>query len=402
LIEVIVSVLVIGIAFVPLMAGLNAALKTNKKTENELYAESVASNVVEICKTYGEYGFENTLTNAKINSLLTGAGAGIEISPIATDKLGIGFDAGFLISGISSGTEKSYKAKVEFSSISGAQNDFSGHKPLSGFLNAVILSVPAYQEEIVSHYSDITDRDETAKADLWTNASSWLRRDITVNINPVPEDTSKYTISIDVKYSISDETFFRVKSGTSANAKILEKEIIDNKKYALPLNPIVLSYRVPFSGSVSSDNLVINKTVSGNLKFNLLCGDKNSFYHLNVSGSGETTQASAGSGDFYQIDICVEDDADSSWILGRDQCDGPFSFSADSAGQSIMKDIKISIYDSLNDPFSGDPTVVKTTTMIEYEAVAVSGASTSGSGTPTGGSGGSGSGTPTGGSGGSL
>lgn len=95
----------------------------------------------------------------------------------------------------------------------------------------------------------------------------------------------------------------------------------------------------------------------------------------------------------------MEDEADSSWISSPIKCDGPFSFSADSAGQSIMKDIKISIYDSMNDPFSGNPTVVKTTTMIEYEAVAVSGESTSGSGTPTGGSG---SGTPTGGSGGSI
>ena len=59
LIEVIVCVLIIGIAFVPLMVGLNASLRINKDTENKLYAENVASNIVEICKTFGKSRCKN-------------------------------------------------------------------------------------------------------------------------------------------------------------------------------------------------------------------------------------------------------------------------------------------------------------------------------------------------------
>ena len=75
LIEIIVSVLIVGIAFVPLMMGLTSALTTNKMTENQLYAENVASNVVEICKTYGA------------NGLMKLAGSGESISGAGTYKI---------------------------------------------------------------------------------------------------------------------------------------------------------------------------------------------------------------------------------------------------------------------------------------------------------------------------
>lgn len=378
LIEVIVSVLVIAIAFVPLMAGLNAALRTNKKTENELYAESVATNVVEICKTYGETGL-NTITSTKLNSLLTGASAGgVSISTIASDKLDSGVEAGFLIKGITSGTEKEYKAKVEITSISGEQNDFSGYKPLSGFKNAIIVSIPDYETQVKPFFESITARNSDSISALWTNLS-WLQRDIVLNINQVPDDAGKYTVTVKVTFSICDEGTFQLKSGTTS--KTLTITIDDGKKYAVPLNPIVLSYRVPFGGSIGQDNLLINKTVSGDIKVNLLCANKNSYYTLATSASGEVIKTDATSGDNYQIDICVDDITSASWLTSHTNCDGLFEFGADSTGQSMMKDIKVSVYDSLNDPFSGDPAVVKTSTFIEYETIAASGESTSGSST---------------------
>ena len=380
LIEVIVSVLVIAIAFVPLMAGLNAALRTNKKTENELYAESVASNVVEICKTYGEAGL-GTITSTKLNSLLTGSGSGgVSIEAIASDKLDSGVEAGFLIKGVTSGTEKEYKAKVEITSISGEQNDFTGYKPLSGFMNAVILSVPDFQSDIVTTFEAITGRNSENIGALWTDLK-WLQRDINVNINPVSEDPTKYTVTMEVVFSICDEGYFQVKDGYTGS-KTLTMEINDNKKYNLPLNPIVLSFKAPFGGHIGSDNLIINKFVNGDIRFNLLCASKDEYYHLNAaaSASGEISKTVGVEGDYYQIDICTNDESASGW-LNIQRCDGPFEFAADSTGQSMMKDIKISIYDSDNDAFTGTPTVVKTSTMIEYEAISASGSSTSGSST---------------------
>ena len=53
LVEIIVSVLIIGIVFVPLMLSLTNALKTNAKAESSSYAESVATNSLETVKTLG-------------------------------------------------------------------------------------------------------------------------------------------------------------------------------------------------------------------------------------------------------------------------------------------------------------------------------------------------------------
>ena len=68
LIEVIVSVLIVAIAFVPLLIGLHAALRVNGRAEVELYAENVATNLVEITKTYGTDGMKALAEAQGLNS----------------------------------------------------------------------------------------------------------------------------------------------------------------------------------------------------------------------------------------------------------------------------------------------------------------------------------------------
>ena len=118
LVEVIVSVLIVGIAFIPLMMGLNAAMNTNKQTENKLFAEAACDNVVEVCKTYGSSG---------LIGLAGGSGEGVpSFSGEAIKKLsdvfsgwdvtyssGVGGVTNFTVTGITEG-DRGYTALVEF------------------------------------------------------------------------------------------------------------------------------------------------------------------------------------------------------------------------------------------------------------------------------------------------
>ena len=140
LIEIIVSVLIVGIVFVPLMMGLTSSLTANRRNENELYAENVASNVVEICKTYGsqkmgEADIEKFYTGASLQDVSGGAGTKFEINNIVA------------------GTGNEYHAVIEFSSDSvdsrhpsftydtpGKQNDFTDFPTVSSVSNAWVLS----------------------------------------------------------------------------------------------------------------------------------------------------------------------------------------------------------------------------------------------------------------------
>lgn len=53
LIEIIVSVLIVGIVFVPLLTGIGVAVKINRKAENKLCAENAATNIMETTKALG-------------------------------------------------------------------------------------------------------------------------------------------------------------------------------------------------------------------------------------------------------------------------------------------------------------------------------------------------------------
>lgn len=205
LIEVIVCVLIIGIAFVPLMVGLNTSLRINKNTENKLYAENVASNIVEICKTYGKQGLEelkglNSDTTKGIKAFL--AGDSVTLSQDPTDEMV------FYVSNISSGMEeKNYYAEIKFddSAYSTTQNDFSAYQSISGLTDAVVISFdPDNLESVVHKFYEIAQETgtEAAEADMIAEAASWLKRQITVEVKPViVDDKTRYVVDAKIEYS---------------------------------------------------------------------------------------------------------------------------------------------------------------------------------------------------------
>jgi len=76
LIEIVVSVLIIGIAFVPLLMGMTNALKANTRAEQMLHAETVASNCIEVAKTFGVKDFEKVTADASILAADSVSGSG--------------------------------------------------------------------------------------------------------------------------------------------------------------------------------------------------------------------------------------------------------------------------------------------------------------------------------------
>ena len=205
LIEVIVCVLIIGIAFVPLMVGLNASLRINKDTENKLYAENVASNIVEICKTFGKQGLEelkglNSDTTKGIKAFL--AGDSVTLSQDATDE------TVFYVSNISSGMEKkNYYAEIKFdeSAYSTTQNDFSAYQSISGLTDAVVISFnPDNLESVVHKFFEIAEETgtEATEADMVAEAASWLKRQIIVEVKPIiVDEKTRYVVDAKIEYS---------------------------------------------------------------------------------------------------------------------------------------------------------------------------------------------------------
>lgn len=111
LVEIIVSVLIVGIVFVPLLMGLTTALKANAKSEEILRAETVAANCVEAAKTYGVSGFAAIPTGALAATRVSGT------NPVT-------------ITGISEGL-KTYKATVTFTET-GFESDNLNFNSITG------------------------------------------------------------------------------------------------------------------------------------------------------------------------------------------------------------------------------------------------------------------------------
>ncbi len=129
LIEIVVSVLIIGIIFVPLLMGMSNALKANSKAEESLHAETVAANCIEVAKTYGMAGFTKVKSDPTILSAtsVTGNGSAYNASGISeglnTYNVEIRFNntrtSGSGESGGSGGLLNDYKY-TDFESIMGA------------------------------------------------------------------------------------------------------------------------------------------------------------------------------------------------------------------------------------------------------------------------------------------
>ena len=234
LIEVIVSVLIVGIAFVPLMVGLNAALSVNRQTENTLYAENVASNVIEVSKTYGVKGFESLYKAASGESVSGGGTSGEATSGETIKSIGNIFSGSTLIkngvddytiTNITSGTDRHYTANVHFSPIVDNQNDFSGYPSVEGVKEAIVVS---FEEDnfnnVFSYFWDkVKDQafDPThhlSEQEMRDNISLWLKRELVITLEKQPAESGSgekivskkkivYTANnnpIDMKYPFRD------------------------------------------------------------------------------------------------------------------------------------------------------------------------------------------------------
>ena len=287
LIEVIVSVLIVGIAFVPLMVGLNAALKVNKQTENNLNAENVATNVIEVCKTYGTKGLtkletdEDTNPTTGITTIFSGA------SLNKTDS------HSFTITGIKCGTDdRLYSAKIEFSDISDNQNDFSGYPTVEGIQNAAVVSFSEDNFDYVigefiaqANSTGVAEDNVSALsvADMKkkSNVPKWLSREIYVGIEEGTGDNAgKYVITKKVVYKANNDAIdgkypFRTSSYTPTPVITQKKEVADaSGGYSELPEMVVLTYR-QFKDKQGNDlmlnnghgdKIVINKTVTGATK----------------------------------------------------------------------------------------------------------------------------------------
>ncbi len=151
LIEIIVSVLIVGIVFVPLLMGLNTAVNVNKKSESELYAETMADSCMEITKAFGVVGLRDyidnspgaVLDNAVVTEYLNKSiafGKAVKLPELSTDAVVAADDSvpdnpkHFVVSNLKEGT-KDYYADITFSTAKyngeGKQNSSSGYSAVN-------------------------------------------------------------------------------------------------------------------------------------------------------------------------------------------------------------------------------------------------------------------------------
>lgn len=402
LIEVIVCVLIIGIAFVPLMVGLNASLRINKQTENKLYAENVATNIVEICKTYGVQGLTNLTTlngdtTNGIKAFLTGDSVEIYQN---------GDDPEFYIQNISSGAEnKNYYANITFdtSNYESGQNDFSAYQSISGLSDAVVLGFGQdYVETVVNRLSAYLDS-SLNEDDLKSTASTWLKRRIIVEIKQITvEDKTRYTAEGRVEYVVDTASMLKdsdmtsviyqsqpyenitvIRTGGSSSTALGSIPEVDS--YKVVPKSVVLTYSqlknqadgtyVKLGRSVSKpyDIIVDMQVNGGRTNVYALCTDTASLnlpeYDVLAAGTSYYgTNPDWTIGVYSNLNPIADPDDDTQVALMEAKytnCKMLKQFGDGTTGlQSKLKDVTITIRE---DDATGNEVVTKTSTVIELE-----------------------------------
>ncbi len=406
LIEIIVSVLIVGIAFVPLMVGLNAALNVNKQNEKELYAENVATNVIEVAKAYGTQGLVHLVKNSSgsgsstsgsslSGSSLSGSStSGSSTSGSSTSGSTISFSESiqdifgekatisknasnkyFEIQNIVSGTGKVYSATITFDdgSASGEktlaiQNDFSGYPQAGGVEGVVFVNyseddLKAIVEGIVGSNTLNTSEGITI-AKLVENAESWLKRDIILTIEK--DADGKFAVKKEIQYSypepvdgvrkIGGVNVFSPASPT-LNPYPLQGETI--KAYdSLKPNYIMTFKQLKYRGKdikMAEDCITINKggDVSGPITVYALCENgqtlKDRGYEVWITGKDLTDPSGANINVYCNLNkhttTCIPVETFGTGMTGA---------------QYKMKNITVVVKDDY-----GNEVITKTSTLIE-------------------------------------
>ncbi len=408
LIEVIVCVLIIGIAFVPLMVGLNASMKINKQNENKLYAENVASNIVEICKTYGQSGLEG-LKALKGNSV-KGIKAFLAGSDVELTQDGSTPER-FYVSKISAGIEdKVYYADIEFddtvyTDADGKpinQNDFSTYQSISGLSDAVIVALNQDSLESVVHNFFEQSAKNVSEDDMVTNATDWLKRQITITVKQVTiEEKTRYAVERKVEYiadvskSIGGTRIFDAATTSVVyQSQPYEKLTVDGTPVGTPGTPpedetykaipksIILTYtqvkgndgkyRNLGTPGTSMYDLIVNMDVSGgSVNVYALCTDVSKLENLSsvrfkVLGAGSYCGSNPDWAIKAYSNLNPYDPLNpDSTELNYTNCTMLTSFGDGSSGkQSKLKDVIIKVREG---SATGDVVVEKKSTIIEIE-----------------------------------
>ena len=406
LIEIIVSVLIVGIVFVPLMMGLTSSLTANRRNENQLYAENVASNVVEICKTYGS----QKMGEADITKFYTGA---------SLQDVSGGAGTKFEINDITAGTGNEYHAVIEFKSDTvdsghhpsytydspGKQNDFSSYPTVSSVSNAWVLSFidDDLKADIVEKFK--ASKKSTVTVDQLTdNISQWLSRKINIKIYRKGEAGSeKIYVSQDFEYFVNDTTGTYFESG-SPNVIIHADETGPFENIA---SCIVLTYK-PVKNTdltpavIKSDEIYITKDVPGNLNVYAIIENGSdmtdpvafkpsvtvthssgiavdiNYSTSSSSGSGETSgsgesstsggSSTSGAGTPSSTrTYAVGAFSNLGSFVNLSCCDQLLGFGDGTGKASKMKDVKITVYEGKDETVSTTKVLEKVTTVIEFE-----------------------------------
>ena len=369
LIEVIVSVLIVGIAFVPLMVGLNAALKVNKQTENNLNAENVAVNAIEVCKTYGTKGLEKLITESTadptkgITTVFSGASLAKNDSKT------------FTISGIKCGTDdRTYTARVVFDNISDNQNDFSGYPTVEGIQNAIVVSSSEDNFDYVINafiaQAESQGAEDSANAlpltemKKKTNIPKWLSREIHIGIEETTVDgNTKYVVTKKIVYRANNDAIdgkypFRSSSYTPTPVITQEKTASNPVgTYSELPEMIVLTYR-QFKDKQGNnlnlghgDKVIIDKAVTGATKIYALSENGKT-----LQGKGYLVSFDASS----SVDDMTEVYTNLVSAGAPQNCTELTTFGFSSEMKSKMKNVTVTITDN-----NGDVVSTKQSTLID-------------------------------------
>lgn len=136
LVEIIVSVLIIGIVFVPLLFGMTSALKANEKAEQDSFAEIVAVNSLETVKTMGyeaiKAKFAGGSTSVSASDFTSNSGA--TLTKVS--------DTEFRVSGMAEGDE-TFTAKITFEDLFRGSTDIENN--------------PKQNEVTYNHFTEISE-----------------------------------------------------------------------------------------------------------------------------------------------------------------------------------------------------------------------------------------------------
>lgn len=370
LIEVIVSVLIVGIAFVPLMVGLNASLTSNKMNENKQFAETVAENVLEVCKTYGANGLEKLAATGGISSVFS--------DWTLTDTTSDSALKTFTISGIDEGTKENYTAKIIFdrSAYDDYQNDYSNYQSIGniGYAANVIFVDDALKLIVNEFYNNCKSAYPSLKfEDFYDSCNTWLKRELIIKIEEDTEDDSKYAISKQIKYSaVSNSADTSI---ITINGVNVEKNLFGTHTTTLtpvgsykPLQNMIVIYspmqkyvggKSQAVKTVAEDTLVVAKSKDGIVNIYCLM-NKNGEDLLGWDLKASVTSETAVDGN-YPVKIY----ANTNLLPGGyfEKLD-TFGSGEDSSKNNMMKDVTVDVFDNLN---STEPVITKKSTVIEFE-----------------------------------